>query len=93
MPIGINNITTVTYTYQDTGEVRLTIPGSSFAITGTPTKDKQVDSDTPSGTFDEVNVTLLEQDYTFQLHEGENFFFVISKNITETEEVYIASKT
>jgi hypothetical protein len=86
------NLTTITYTYQDTGEVRLTIPGSSFGITGTPAKDKQVESRDPSGTFDNVNVTLLGQEYLFDLHEGENFFFVISKNVTETQEVYIASK-
>ncbi len=88
------NLTTITYTSQNTGEVRLTMPGGSFAVEGETDKVKKLNSTDPTTSmdFDEVNVTLLEQNYTFQLHEGENFFFVISKNVTDTEELYIASK-
>ena len=83
-------IRTVTYTTHQTGEVSLTVPGSSFGITGTPQKVANVEDRTPSGTFDEVKVEILEQEYTFELHEGENFFFVISKKTSDEE--YIASK-
>lgn len=86
------NLTTVTYTSQDTGEVKLVMPGGDFSVPGAPTKTKEVRAVTPAGPFDTVNVTLLGQEYLFELHEGENFFFVISKNISETEEVFISKK-
>lgn len=87
------NLTSVTYTSQNTGEVKLTMPGLSSKIPGEATKQKNINSTDPSMLpFDTVNITLLGQEYLFQLHKGENFFFVISKNITQTQEVFIAKK-
>ena len=84
-------IRTVTYTTHQTGQVSLTIPGDTFTVPGQDTKQKRVDSNPiTSSDFDEVKVEILEQEYTFELHEGENFFFVISKKTSDEE--YIASK-
>ena len=92
------NLTSVTYTSQNTGEVKLVVPGASYSVPAGTVKKSVVNSTDPSlmmpaPPFDEVNVTLLGQKYEFQLHKGENFFFVISKNATDTDEVYIAKKT
>ncbi len=87
-------IKTVTYTSIKTGDVKLTLPGNQFTIPGPEVKEKQVETRVPDpNLFDEVSVELMGQEYDFELHEGENFFFVISKNSTETDEVYIAKKS
>jgi len=84
----------VTYTSENTGEVKLVFPtGQNFNVPGDDVKTKNVGSAIPIAPFDQVQVTLLKQTYNFELHEGENFFFVIAKNMTDTEDVYIAQKT
>ena len=84
----------ITYTSTNTGSVKLVFPTQQeFNVAGETSKTKKEGDIIPTGTFDEVNVTLLGQEYQFDLHQGENFFFVISKNSTETEEMYIERKT
>ncbi len=83
----------VTYTSQNTGDVKLVFPtGQNFNVPGAAVKTKNVGSAVPIAPFDTVNVTLIGQEYIFELHEGENFFFVISKNVTDTSEVYKTKK-
>jgi hypothetical protein len=85
------NMTTITYTSVPTGEVKLFVGTTDVNIEGDLTKKKEEKNfvwDTSN-----VEVKLLEQEYDFKLHEGENFFFVISKNSTETGEIYIAEKS
>lgn len=81
-----NNITVSSYTSEKTGEVGIIYGATKFVHTG---GDKYVANRTsftpePPGT---IEVGLLGVKYNFNLQEGENFLFVISKK-TE-EETYI----
>jgi len=94
------NLTSVTYTSQNTGTVKLTVPGSpsGYEVPAATIKKPTVNSTDPSliippPPFDQVQVKILDQTYEFELHEGENFFFVIAKNVTDTNEMYITKKT
>lgn len=81
-----NNITVSSYTSEKTGEVGIIYGATKFVHTGI---DKYVANRTsftpePPGT---IEVGMLGVKYNFNLQEGENFLFVISKK-TE-EETYI----
>ncbi len=81
-----DNITTSSYTTENTGTISVDYGPSSFTLSG---KNKYVENKTsfdPPGT--QVTVKLLGTKYDFNLQEGENFFFVLTKN--KTDETYIA---
>lgn len=80
-----------TYSTIKTGEVSLIVGGTPHTISGAEKMTAVRDSVSPVFT-DQVTVRLLGQDYYFDLHKGENFLFVISKNVTDTNEVYITKK-
>jgi len=86
-----SDITISTYSTIKTGEVSLIVGGTPHTIYGTGKLNRVKDTIT-TDVPDQVNVTLLGQEYEFYLHEGENFLFVLSKNITDTNEVYITKK-
>lgn len=80
------NITTATFTTQDTGKISVDYGTSSFEVSGTNKYVANRKNFSPAG--NEVKVKLLGAEYNFTIKEGENFFFILTKNMTE--ETYMA---
>lgn len=80
------NITVSTYTSEKTGRVDINYGSSGFVHTGT---DKYIAKRTSFNPEPQqsIEVEVLGASYNFNLQEGENFFFVMTKK-TE-EETYI----
>jgi hypothetical protein len=85
-----SKINVTTFTSIKSGEVSLVTGSEKFNVEGNPVKKKNETYFSNPGSS--VTVRLFDQNYTFQLHQGENFFFVIAKNSTETDEIYVAEK-
>ena len=83
----VNSANITYYKKQDTGEITLT-SGGNILTTITGTRELS-----PEGTAiienpgDQISVDLLDKTYNFQLKDGENFIFIITKQ--EEENVYI----
>lgn len=75
------------FTYKDitTGSISLSLPGSetTFEISE---RDKKNFDITKTGEH-EITIEFNEQDYSFEIKSGENFYFVISQTIGDEEYV------
>ncbi len=79
------NITVASYTSEKTGKIDISYGTTSFVHTGTDKYTANRTTIIPEGSA--ITVKILGGDYNFNLQEGENFLFVITKK-TE-EETYI----
>jgi len=69
-----DNVTALYFTKEDVGEICVSISGKSCIKM---TKTVQGEKGTARDVNAPVNVNIAGYDYTFDLKEGENFFFVI----------------
>ncbi len=89
-----DNVTVSTYISEKTGEVVINYGSTEFIHSGTDKYIANIKSFIPEVSEEEeytIVVKVLGVEYIFNLKEGENFFFVISKK-TE-EETYIVGST
>ncbi len=76
-------LTMLNYTTQETGSLGGELGGTSASIP-TTTREPQITNIPPDAP---INVTIGNVTYNFQLSPGENFFFVIKKDIGEEKHV------
>ena len=78
-----------TYKTQGTGEIKATVGGQEFVVGGI---DNFVPTDTSitQPSTQDIIISISDKDYDFNLNEGENFFFILTK---ETEEETYVIKT
>ncbi len=76
-----NTVNAIVYGYGEQGEIGITIGegGSSITIRE---ETKQVYNDIDISD-EQITIPLGEQEYTFDLQKGKNFFFVIKKELEE----------
>jgi len=82
-----SSMSIIAFSSEETGEI--TIIGDSFSATvGAETElTRSEDSFNPGSVGDEINVSIKEKTYDFNLREGENFFFILTKESGEETHV------